>query len=656
MGNKKKQDSTNSPPIIDAHDSAELIIANKKLAMQIEDKEKRAAELVIANTELAFQNAEKENRAAELVIANIELAFQNTEKEKRASELIIANAELIYQNKEKEKRAAELVIANKKLVFENDEKEKRAAELSVANKKLVFENEEKEKRAAELIIANYARSLIEASLDPLVTISATGKILDVNEASIKVTGVAREKLIDTNFSNYFTEPKKAQEGYRQAFEKGFVEDYPLTIKHKNGNLTDVLYNASVYKDNKGNVLGVFAAARDVTEQKWAKDLRIANKELAFQNTEKENRASELIVANAELIYQNKEKEKRAAELVIANTELAFQNTEKENRAAELVIANTELIYQNTEKENRAAELVIANTELINQNNEKENLAAELVIANTELAFQNTEKENRAAELVIANTELAFQNIEKENRAAELLIANKELESFAFISSHDLQEPLRKIQTFSSRILDEEYGRLSEKGKYSFDRIQNSALRMQTLIQDLLVYSRTTVSDRKFEKCDLNTIVKEVMETLKEELREKQAVIELFHLGEVNIIPFQFRQLLQNLITNSVKFRKTNEVPRMTIKGNYIKYAESTISFQTPVDHYHIEFSDNGIGFDSDYNEKIFELFQRLHKREDYEGTGIGLTIVKKIVNNHNGLIIANGELGRGAQFDIYIPA
>src|SRR5680860_369980 len=141
---------------------------------------------------------------------------------------------------------------------------------------------------------NYVRSLIEASLDPLVTISAEGKITDVNEASVKVTGVPREKLIDTDFSNYFTDPKKAQEGYLQVFEKGFVADYPLTIKHKNGKLTDVLYNASVYKDDKGNVLGVFAAARDVTEQKWAIELRKANKELAFQNDEKEKRAEELI--------------------------------------------------------------------------------------------------------------------------------------------------------------------------------------------------------------------------------------------------------------------------------------------------------------------------------------------------------------------------
>ena len=117
--------------------------------------------------------------------------------------------------------------------------------------------------------SQYARSLIEASLDPLVTISADGKITDVNEASVKVTGVTRERLIGTDFSDYFTEPQKAQEGYQQVFEKGFVADYPLTIRHTSGNLTDVLYNASVYKDDKGNVLGVFAAARDVTAQKQA---------------------------------------------------------------------------------------------------------------------------------------------------------------------------------------------------------------------------------------------------------------------------------------------------------------------------------------------------------------------------------------------------
>jgi PAS domain S-box-containing protein len=247
--------------------AAELDIANIELAFQDEEKGKRAAELDVANIELAFQDEEKGKRAAELDVANIELAFQDKEKGKRAAELGIANIELAFQNKEKGKRAAELGIANIELAFQNKEKGKRAAELGIANIELAFQNEEKEKRAAELIIANYARSLIEASLDPLVTISAEGKITDVNEASVKITGVSRVKLIDTDFSNYFTEPQNAQDGYLQVFEKGFVADYPLTIKHKNGQLTDVLYNASVYKDEKGNVLGVFAAARDVTKQK-----------------------------------------------------------------------------------------------------------------------------------------------------------------------------------------------------------------------------------------------------------------------------------------------------------------------------------------------------------------------------------------------------
>jgi PAS domain S-box-containing protein len=240
-------------------------------------EEKWTMELSLANKELAFQNEEKEKRAEELVIANKELAFQNKEKEKRAEELVVANRELLFQSGEKEKRAEELVIANKELAFQNEEKEKRASELFIANEALLCQNEEKERREKankeleELsyslkLASQYSRSLIEASTDPLVIISAKGKITDVNEASIKVTGIQRDKLIGTDFSDYFTEPDKAREVYKTVFEKSVVANYPLTIRHKNGKLTDVLYNASVYKDEKGNVLGVFAAARDVTEQ------------------------------------------------------------------------------------------------------------------------------------------------------------------------------------------------------------------------------------------------------------------------------------------------------------------------------------------------------------------------------------------------------
>jgi PAS domain S-box-containing protein len=279
--------------------AAELGIANKELVFQDKEKGKRAAELGIANLELAFQGEEKEKRAAELVIANKELIYQNKEKDKRASELNIANIELIFHNNEKEKRAAELIIANKELIFQNKEKEKRAAELIVANKELAFQNQEKEKRAAELVIAGieldfqnkekekreitnreleassnsaklssqYSLSLIEASRDPLVTISPEGKIMDMNAATLYATKKTREQLTGTDFKDYFTEPQKARKVYQEVFAKGFVKDYPLTMK--DGVLLDVLFNGSVYRDDKNKVVGAVIVARDISQQKKA---------------------------------------------------------------------------------------------------------------------------------------------------------------------------------------------------------------------------------------------------------------------------------------------------------------------------------------------------------------------------------------------------
>ncbi|MEO6252050.1 MAG: ATP-binding protein [Ferruginibacter sp.] len=366
---------------------------------------------------------------------------------------------------------------------------------------------------------------------------------------------------------------------------------------------------------------------------------------------------ELSVANKELVFQNEEKEKRAAELSIANKELIFQNEEKEKRAAELIIANTELVFQNKEKEKRAAELIIANRELAFQNEEKEKRAAELIIANRELAFQNEEKEKRAAELIIANKELAFQNEEKEKRAAELTIANKELLAFTYISSHDLQEPLRKIQTFVTIILKNENANLSDKGKYNFHRMQLAAQRMQQLIDDLLAFSRINTTDHQFEKTDLNTIIDEVKNELRDTIREKKATIEATEVCPVNIIPFQFRQLMYNLISNALKFSDPGTASHIVIQSAIVKGSELDNQDLSPEKNYcHITVKDNGIGFEPHFNERIFGVFQKLHSKEVYAGTGIGLAIVKKIVENHKGRIVATGELNKGARFDIYIPA
>ncbi len=245
--------------------AAELIIANKELAYQNKEKEKKASKLIIANNELAYQNKEKGKRAQELIVANKELAYQNKEKEKRAAELVIANKELAFQNKEKEKKAAKLIIANKELAFQNKEKGKRAAELIIANKKLAVQNDEKEKRLTELLVANYARSLIEATLDPLVTIDKNGMITDVNQAMVKATAKSRKKLIGTDFTIYFVERKKARKIYKEVFKKGLIMNYPLTIV--DGVLTDVLINGSVYKSDSGKVMGAVMVARDITELK-----------------------------------------------------------------------------------------------------------------------------------------------------------------------------------------------------------------------------------------------------------------------------------------------------------------------------------------------------------------------------------------------------
>ncbi len=254
------------------------------------------------------------------------------------------------------------------------------------------------------------------------------------------------------------------------------------------------------------------------------------------------------------------------------------------------------------------------------------------------------------------TEQKLQAKVLEEKNIELAKSNTELASFSYIASHDLQEPLRKIQSFSSRILEKEDPNLSENGKMMFARMQLAANRMQTLIDDLLSYSRTNTADRKFEIVNLEKLAEEIRQEMKEELKEKNAVLNVSAPCDVFVMPFQFRQLLHNLIGNSLKFSIPGQIPVITIKAKIARGSELRNSKLSPDKNYcHISIADNGIGFDQQYSDRIFELFQRLHGKHEYSGTGIGLSIVKRIVENHNGVIAAHGESGKGATFDIYIP-
>lgn len=274
--------------------------------------------------------------------------------------------------------------------------------------------------------------------------------------------------------------------------------------------------------------------------------------------------------------------------------------------------------------------------------------------NSEKSFsKELEKQvdERTRELLVAKDNLT-------NKNEELQKMNKELESFAYVSSHDLQEPLRKIQTFSNRILEKENENLSDSGKEYLRRMGIAGERMQQLIQDLLAYSRTKTSERKFESFDLITIINDVKDDLKDEIKQKNVIIETDDTCsiKVKIIVFQFRQLIYNLISNSIKFSKTDVQPLIKLICEVEEGSKMNHSNLKPTQkYYHIKISDNGIGFKADYKEKIFEIFQRLHGREEYTGTGIGLAIVKKITENHNGFITANGQPNEGATFDIYIP-
>ncbi len=639
--------------------AAELGIANKELVFQNDEKEKRAAELSVANKELAFQNKEKEKRAAELGIANIELALQNELKEKRAQELIIANQELAFQNEEKEKRAAELIIANNELVFQNEEKGKRADELVIANKELIFQNEEKEKRAAELAIAGielefqnkekekkeiankeleafsdslkrasqYARSLIEASTDPLVTISLEGKIMDVNEASTKVTGETRIKLIGTDFSDYFTEPEKAREGYKKVFENGFVYDYPLTIRHKNGRLTDVLYNASVYKDDKGNVLGVFAAARDVTAQKLLSKYSLSLIEASrdpLVTISTEGKITDMNEATVNITGVSREK--------LKGTDFKDYFTDPK-KASE--------VYQEVFSKGFVADypLTLMDDKL------------------TDVLFNGSvykdDRGNVLGAVIVARDITEQKRIEKELREAKELAERLAGAKDQFLASmsHEIRTPLNGIIGFTKILLRNE---TTEKQRHQLDAIKTSSDILLVLINDILDLSKIEAGKMNIETTELklSELINSVLGTFELRFQEKGLKINKQFDDTIPKIligdPVRINQILLNLLSNSVKF--TENGGQISIRVNLLEENEEKATVEFLI-------SDTGIGIPQEKLETIFSPFMQSGSdiTRKYGGTGLGLSIVKRLMDLMEGGISVKSKLNEGSTFTVTLP-
>ncbi len=545
------------------------------------------------------------------------------------------------------------------------------------------------KQAEEKLRATslYARSLIEASLDPLVTINADGKITDVNKATEGVTGLSREELIESDFSNYFTKPEKAKAGYRQVFTDGFVRDYPLAIRHKSGRITDVLYNATLFKNERNEIQGVFAAARDITERKQAQhQLQEHAQRTSVLNDVIHviNEASDLPTLFGDALATTIERLGFAAGFIATENEAGWMQV---RYAHNLPAAFVESVDQIDIDANPYVRAVFRKGEpVIVEELSADTLAAShglhgaavsvpvftegaligqftiyamrphsftreerilLLTIGTEFGTALSKLEAQAAAHHYAE-ELAQYSAHLEELVEKRTAQLRDVERLAGIGEtaamigHDLRNPLQGLQYIVDlqrlrfeRMSPAERSRDEwQKEQALFAKISDQIFYMDKIVGDLQDYARPLVPER--EEIVVEKLIEDVVQSLPhtDGVRIATEVPDLQLLADPHLI----RRVLANLILNAVQ--------AMPDGGTV------TVSASTDDGSVAISVRDTGIGIPNDAKDKLFKpLFTGKAK-----GTGLGLAVVKRIVEAHAGQITVESEVGKGSTFTVNLPS
>jgi PAS domain S-box-containing protein len=525
--------------------------------------------------------------------------------------------------------------------------------LGAANHELAEKDIEKATRESEFRAANYARSLIEASRDPLFTINTAGKITDMNNASIDITGVSRENLIGSNFFDYFTDPDMAREAYQQVFSRGFVVDYPLTIRdHK---LTDVLFNGSLYKDEQGVVLGVVIVARDVTVQKQIKrNLEKSLKEISdYKYALDESSIVSITDQKGIIKYVNDNfctiSKYPCNELIGKDHRIINSGYHTKEFMADLwgTIAKGKIWKGALRNKAKDGTIYWVDTTIVPFLND-EGKPYQHIVIRTDITQQKKYEQELTQSKIIAEqaTSIAKEAQFKAESATET--ANNAMRSkqqFLSNMSHEIRTPMNAIIGFTKIVLKTP---LSAKQKEYMTAIKTSGDSLIVLINDILDLAKVDAGKMTFEKIPfkLSVSISAMLHLFETKIQEKNLLLIKEYDAKIPEVlvgdPARLHQIILNLVSNAVKFTNTGEIKvgvRLLTEND-----EKVI----------IEFliKDTGVGINHNKLETIFENFQQASSETArvFGGTGLGLAIVKQLVELQGGTVSVESETGKGSAF------